>query len=512
MLEQVNWAQSFWSVRQRYAANLAVDDGQETITHLELARRTAGLAEALAAAGAGSGTRVCIHLGNTIDAVVTGFAALLTGICEVPVAASAPPEEVARCLDITGAKLAVCNREHAAGLEALGIRCIVPSEIAPLDLDRARFASVPAAVHSRIAFTSGSTGQPKPIVHSHGGRWLSGVLQRATLPFRPDGGSRLLAMTPYTHGAALLCFAFLDHGGGVELVDGVDLGRVRPLILDGGVDAIFAPPTVLAKLTAALKGERVRTVRAIFTGTAPLAPSVYAAARDVFGPVVRITYGKTEVFNPITVLDAEETDRFYKDGGGDSNCVGWPEAGVDLRILGPGNEVLPVGEEGEVFVAAQHMSLGTLREDRLEPWPAEGHATGDLGYLDACGRLHIVGRKSDAIKSGGYKLYPAEVERVIAGATGREDIVVVGLPSDYWGEVVTAVTAAAWPDWQEEVKAACAGLPRHKRPRLFATLPQLPRNAQLKIVRRQVVAQLRDNYTFTDGPYPALSSADDGGR
>jgi acyl-CoA synthetase (AMP-forming)/AMP-acid ligase II len=215
----------------------------------------------------------------------------------------------------------------------------------------------------------------------------------------------------------------------------------------------------------------------------------------MFGPVVRVTYGKTEVVNPIAILRPEETEEWYAEGGGADGaaCVGWPGQGVEI-VLGAGDEVL---------LRARHMSEGTLdAELNVVPWRADGfHPTGDVGRFDERGRLHLVARLSDAMKSGGYKIYPQEIERALAPAG---EAVVVGFPSEYWGEVIVAVAETPDEGWAAAARAACSDLAPFKRPRLYAGVAAFPRNGQGKVVRRVLLAELFRNWRLVDGPRPVF--------
>jgi acyl-CoA synthetase (AMP-forming)/AMP-acid ligase II len=165
--------------------------------------------------------------------------------------------------------------------------------------------------------------------------------------------------------------------------------------------------------------------------------------------------------------------------------------------------VIDGGAEGEVLLRAAHMSEGTLDADfNVVPWRVDGfHATGDVGRIDEQGRLHLVARLSDAMKSGGYKIYPQEIERALAPAG---DAVVVGFPSDYWGEIIVAVVEAASPGWEAAAKAACGDLAPFKRPRFHASVAALPRNGQGKVVRRLLLAELQRQWRLVDGPRPVF--------
>ena len=128
---------------------------------------------------------------------------------------------------------------------------------------------------------------------------------------------------------------------------------------------------------------------------------------------------------------------------------------------------------------------------------AEGefHATGDLGYRDDAGRLFLAGRAHDVIKTGGYKIYPEEIERVLPAG-----VAVVGIPSTHWGEVIVAVSEGG--DVTAQVAAATAGLARYKQPRACLSIEKLPRSLQGKVQRSRMRDMVLARYNMADGPYP----------
>jgi malonyl-CoA/methylmalonyl-CoA synthetase len=362
---------------------------------------------------------------------------------------------------------------------------------------------VPADAWGRLIFTSGTTGRPKAIVHTHGGRWTAHLLQRAVLPFTPGRGDRVLLMTPYVHGASLITAAWLEQGAEVVLQDGVRAEAVLP-VLEAGCAAIFAPPTVLAKILALFPGRRFEGVRCIFTGTSTLSRTLWQRAAEAFGPVVRVTYGMSECFNPITVLEAPEVAAAMAEPeGGLGACLGWPGPGVEVAIRGEDGAALPAGEAGEIWLRARHMNAGTIAAGGFVPRPPGAwHRTGDLGAVDARGRLHLSGRAADVMKSGGYRVHPGEIEAVLDGAAGGRALCVLGIPSDYWGEVIVAVAEAPPAGWEADATARVAALARPKRPRAWLALPDLPRNAQGKVVRARVRDAVLASLVLEDGPHP----------
>lgn len=489
----IRWAAFYATIAQRFAERPAVTDAEGQVSYAALLAHAAGLGQALMAAGIRPGDMVATYLRNSRRAVAAACGTLLVGACETPLNISYTAQECADTLGLAACRHVVCDAADAARFTALGCTVHAIDRIAPAPLDPAGFPAVDPALPGRIGFTSGTTGLPKAIVYRHATRFRANLALQASLPWLPGPGERVLLMTPFAHGASLQTLAWLDQGGEVVLIDGVRLDLIEPLLAAGSIAALFAAPTVLAKLAAAFPGRRFEGVRTVFTGTAPLPPAIHAAARAMFGPVIRLTYGKTEVFNPITVLAPAETERYYAEPAPEDGacCVGWPGPGVELAI-----------EDGEILIRAAHMSDGTLIDGRIVPWRADGfHATGDLGRIDAQGRLHLMARLSDAMKTGGYKVYPQEIERLLG-----PDCVVLGFPSTYWGEIITVAAERPPAGWEQTARAATAPLSPHKRPRFYLAVEALPRNGQGKIVRRRLLAELQARYRLHDGPRPTLES------
>ncbi len=360
--------------------------------------------------------------------------------------------------------------------------------------------------HGKIVFTSGTTGLAKAIVHSHFRRWLANLLLRAHLPKTPDGQSCILLMTPFVHGASLLTYAYLDHGAAIYLMDGVHTDRVRELLKRRAVTAMFAPPTVLAKLTAAFEGERYDCLQTIFCGTATLEPVVYERAKNIFGPIVRVTYGKTETFNPITVLPPDACDAFYaRPRNKLGTCLGWPASGVEVRIGDDESNPVDGDTPGEIYIRSPHEMVGYIDQSGFHPVAEdEWHATGDIGWIANDGTLMLAGRAHDVIKSGGYKIYPQELEAVLGSAVAPALIAAVGVPSTYWGQVVVAVAETPDTSWEANAATAAEKLAKYKRPRAFVSVSTFPRGGQDKVRRDKLVEMLMQHYRLEDGPHPKL--------
>ena len=346
----------------RYAERIAVRDNAGAITYRVLFRRAAALAHALRDAGVTPAEPVVTFLRNGIPAVVAHYAVMLSGAADVPINPALSKADVGVCIGIAKARRVITSRELAGQFRGLGLQAICVEDCGEAELDAGSFPPLPADALARVVFTSGTTGLPKGAVHDQEGRWLANLLLRASLP--QIGGARrnLLLMTPFAHGSSLMTLAYHGRGETVTLLDGVDLDVVLPLIERGEIDEMFAPPTVLTKLVDAAGDRALLGLRTVFCGTAVLTPTLYHRARRVFGPIIRVTYGKSEVFNPITVLEPAETDAWYRERGVDADaCVGWTAPGVEIAIRTEDGRAAAGGEEGEVFIRARHMMRGYLR-------------------------------------------------------------------------------------------------------------------------------------------------------
>ena len=508
MPEMLARAAALAVVARRFADRIAVTDRNGAIRYDALFRKAAGLAHDLVAAGVQPGEPVASVVRNSIASVWAGYGIALSGAADLALNPNLNEADRRHCLGLGQVRHVVTTGGEAGFFEGLGLTVHRVEQVGERPLVADELPATGMEDWARVGFTSGTTGPSKGIVTTQRGRWMGNLLQRATMPHRPGPNSRLLLMTPFSHGASLLTFAYLDVGGSVVLLDGVDAGHVIGLIRRGEVDEMFAPPTVLAKIVAAAEGTGLPGLKTIYCGTAVLSPRLYARARAIFGPVIRITYGKTEVVNPITVLEAPETEAWYAEGGEHADaCVGWPASGVEITIdgqFGAAPGAAP-GTVGEVRIRAQQMMAGTIRPEGYEPLPPGGfHETGDLGYFDDRGRLHLTGRAADVIKSGGYKVAPEEVERVLSAALGRGEVAVFGIDSEYWGQVIVAVAENPAPGWEDVIRAAMAGMTQYKRPRALLAMPELPRNAMLKISRRAVRDHVLAGHRLIDGPRPML--------
>ena len=492
-MQPVPWSADLHALALRHGDRVAVRSSGTSLSYAALSARAHALAAKLDASGVAPGESVAWSLPNGPEAAWASYGITLHGAAETPMAPSLTADEVRWFTGLARTQWVVTQSARRGFFTALGMRVIAVEDIVPAG--PAPRAEVPGEIHGKLISTSGTTGRPKAVVYSHARRAIGHALLKSVLPFQPQPGETILLMTPYTHGASALAYAWFDYGGEVVLLDGVHRAQVEPVLRDR-VAAVFAPPTVINKLAELFPQERFSGVRCVFTGTQTLTEATYRRAERLFGPVVRVTYGKSECTNPITVLAPAETADYYAtEATPEGACLGWPAEGVELEI-----------RDGEIWLRARQMAEGIIDATGLHAFEGGWHATGDMGWIDGRGRLWLSGRLADIIKSGGYKVQPEEIEAVLAGISGCGQIVVTALPSDYWGEVIVAATEQASAGWRAQAEARVECLSKHKRPRAYLALPVLPRNAQGKISRREVRAAILERFRLVDGPHPKLKT------
>ena len=485
-----------------FGDRVAVTSRGRILSYAQLAEQANAVRAAVISAGAAPGDVVAIVARNGPGVVVASYGVMSSGAAEFVVDLNLGADDFAYAVRIMGVRRVVVERDLIKRVDGLGLQVMVLEEITGKPAHDVAAPPFDWKARGKLGMTSGTTGRSKAIVHRHDRRWNAHLLLRAHLPFIPGANDRVLLMTSYSHGAALLAATWFDHGASVELIDGVDAAYADELFARRELTAVFAAPTVIVKLLSSTRHARIEGIKCIFCGTATLQPALYRAAAEKFGPVVRVTYGKSEMYNPITVLETHEAEDYYRDLTSlEAVCLGTPGTGVEIVIRDDNGRICAAGEHGEIHLRSPHMMIGHIDGQGYHELP-EGafHATGDLGYLDERGRLFLAGRAHDVMKTGGYKIYPEEIERVLPPG-----MVVVGIPSAHWGEVIVAVSEGEAAGMAEAVTAATAGLARYKQPRACLTIEAIPRSLQGKVQRSRVRDLVLARYAMEDGPYPAFT-------
>ena len=349
--------------------------------------------------------------------------------------------------------------------------------------------------------TGGTTGAPKGVMNTHRSFQTFVAQYMIAISY---GGSEIpvnLAAAPMTHTAGLLSLACSARGGVVVVLEKPDPTLIFEAIGRHRVTEFFLPPTVLYRLLEIPGIERIdfSSLRYLMYGAAPMSLEKLKKAIGVFGPVMTGGYGQTEAPASISYLRPDE--HMAGDGLASDErlaSVGRPNVLTRVEILDDQNRVLPQGETGEICVHGDLVMKGYYRapEKTAEAIVNGWLHTGDIGHLDAEGFLHITDRKKDMIISGGFNIYPSEVEQVIWAHPAVQDCAVIGVPDEKWGEAVKAVVELN--PGRQVTAAALIALCREKlggvkAPKSVDFLETLPRSPVGKVLKKD----LRQRYWAT---------------
>ena len=323
-----------------------------------------------------------------------------------------------------------------------------------------------------IMYTSGTTGVPKGAVLSHG-NLLAGA-EALLLAWRWSDRDRLVLALPLFH-AHGLCVGL--HGTLLAGASAVLLPRFTPdAVLDAARDQratlFFGVPTMYHRILESARAGELGRLRLCVSGSAPLPADLHARLAEAAGQLVLERYGMTE-----TLMIASNP----YDGERRAGSVGLPLPGVDVILSGDDNEILVRGPN--VFGG-----YWGRPDETAAAFAGSWFRTGDLGAWDPDGYLRILGRSKELIISGGYNVYPLEVEDVLLAHPGVAEAAVVGTPSEEWGESVVAyvVTDACAPSAEDLLRFAAERLAPYKRPRTIRFVDSLPRNALGKVLKHKL--------------------------
>jgi acyl-CoA synthetase (AMP-forming)/AMP-acid ligase II len=350
----------------------------------------------------------------------------------------------------------------------------------------------PADVILRVN-TGGTTGLPKSVMHSR--RTMHLIVFNWMACFPAPTPPVHLVMGPVTHAAGVIALNILATGGTNVLMPAPELKRIPGLIERFRVTDFFLPPTAIYMLLAepGVREHDYASLRHFFYTAAPMSADRLRVAIEVFGPVMAQIYGQTEMISPSTVLSPRDHVEAIASGKLHRLVsAGRPAPIADIAIMDDEGRLLPDGERGEIVQRGDGRMVGYYKDPAAtEAVSGFGwHHTGDVGYRDSDGFYYVVDRKKDMIITGGFNVYPAEVEQVVMRDPAVSDCAVIGVPDDKWGEMVTAVLelkagAALDPEaLLARCRAELGGVRAPKRVEIVAVLPRSPVGKVLKRVIR----------------------------
>jgi len=458
------------------------------LTYAELDRQADRAAQALREMGVNPGDRVAASLPNEADVVVAFHGAMRLGAVWVGVNRALAPPEKAYVLDDAGASLLLCDDD----VPGVGIR-VVPVPEWRQAVDAAADDPVGAVLDPHapagIAYTSGTTGHPKGAVHSQWNLLVPGAVLVSDRGYGPDLRKGDCLPLTILNMVVLTTVLVAQAGGCCIVMDRIDPRGIADWVRDERITTWNGPPAVLHGLATddAVPADALRSLDEVWTGGADCPEAVRVMFEDKFDQVVLATYGLSEA---PTVVSIDP-----RGGPHVAGSSGKPLPHLAVRVTDDAGGSLPTGDTGEIRVGPADdlyrpmLGYWERPEATAEAVVGDELRTGDLGFLDADGNLHVRDRKSLVILRGGANVYPAEVERVLHEAPGVSSCAVVGVPDERLGErVVAAVELAPGATvGEEELREHClANLARYKVPERFIVVDSLPRNAMGKIIRREL--------------------------
>ena len=492
---------------QRHPRKTALIGPAREMTFGELDRESNQFANALLEAGLAKGDRVAVMCPNIPEYGIFHFGAARTGCVQVHLSVMYRAEEIARILDLTGARLIVVDEEFLPVIDAArgklpGLERVVVIAAAGDDSFENFIAKKPdtppdiAIMESDplgMTFTGGTTGLPKGAVVSHRARYVSAYT--VVIEHELTGEDVCAALTPLFHAVGLFIWfqAAMLAGCTTVMLRRWDAAAFVEACARYGITAAMTVPIQLRAILNAphFDAGKLASFRKIGCGGANVPADMIADGRAKLPGVKLIDhYGQSET-GILTVLKP-----WYP--ADKNHTIGRPAIGVDLRVLdGNGNAVKP-GEIGEIVVKGDFLFDGYF-DNTVETAAyfkgGDGWGwTGDLATIDEDGFVTLAGRSKDMIISGGINVYPREVELILGAHDAVAECTLFGVPDDKWGEALIALVVAgdgAADELPDLLSAYCNDrLARFKCPREIRIVAEIPRTTAGKIQK----AKLRDDY------------------
>ena len=477
-------------------------------TWRDLERATAMMANLLQSLQLPSGSRIAVQVEKSVEAMLLYLATLRAGHVFLPLNTAYQSAEMAYFITNAEPAVVVCSPSNFGWVSQLAFQAGTAHVFTLGDdrqgslLERAAHCSdrhepvVCAADDlAAILYTSGTTGRSKGAMLTHGNLLTNAQMLKDYWGWQP--GDVLIHALPifHVHGLFVAIHAALLNGSKMIWMARFEARRVIEKLPEATV--FMGVPTLYVRMLAepSLNREACRSMRLFIAGSAPLLIETFEAWVARTGHTILERYGMSETImltsNPYSA-DPRHADQSERRGG----TVGFPLPGVSLRVVDEHGQALPVDGIGGIEVKGPNVFKGYWRmpEKTAEEFTADGFfRTGDVGRVDARGYVTIVGRSKDLIISGGYNVYPAEIEGYLNELPGVAESAVVGVPHPDFGEVGVAVIiarAGAAPDPKALLAALKSRLANFKIPKHAVVVDELPRNTMGKVQKNR----LRETY------------------
>jgi acyl-CoA synthetase (AMP-forming)/AMP-acid ligase II len=465
-----------------YGAAPCLTEGQRIVSFKEFDSLTDRLGNALLDAGLRPGDRVGVLLPNGIDCLVAYYALAKSGLIRVSLNTRETVDDHRYKLADSGCRALFCE----GTLDNAGVELSFDSEtIARMtDAGGSALCQIDRSLDEplRLGYTGGTTGKPKAVTLTTRGELAE--LSAFLMDLVPDIGAQdtFLHAAPIAHASGAFFLPSIVRGMQSIVMKKFDPAEFLVLAEATQATVTFLVPTMLAILLEQPGQEQANLrFRRIAYGASPISPTLLRRAETRFGRIFAQTYGQAESPMVITYLAPEHHDRI-------GSC-GRPFTCVDVGIMDEHDALLGPGQIGEVVCRGPQLMAYYWNRPEATATAFRGGwlHTGDIGRMDEDGFFYLLDRKNDMLISGGYNVYPREVEEVLMSYEGVTEAAVIGIPDEKWGDRVHAVVAARPNlDVKSLLAHAASQLANFKRPKSVDVWDELPKSGANKILRRQV--------------------------
>ncbi|NLY95443.1 MAG: AMP-binding protein [Myxococcales bacterium] len=429
--------------------------GETVATYKEVRERTSQYVQALASQGLGVGSRVAVISGNRPEVLYNIAASSISGLCTTALHPLGSLDDHAYMIEDAGIDTLIFDpqgfeqrakelKERVPGLkrflafgpsevgvdypklaETFEPKPLVAAEISPEDLNT-------------IVYTGGTTGRPKGVIQPFRSGAYMTMVQMAEWEFPEE--IRFLIATPLSHAAAAVFVPTLQKGGALYVMKGFTPDAFFDMVEQHAITTTFLVPVMIYALLDHPRGKTadLSSLKTLFYGASPMSPARLKEGLERWGQIFFQFFGQSEA--PMVISHLKKADHDLSKPERLASC-GRPTPWVHVALLDDDNKPVPKGEAGEICVRGPLVMQGyhKLPEATEETLAGGWLHTGDVGRFDEDGFLYIVDRKKDMIVTGGFNVFPREVEDVIATHPAVAQVAVIGVPEEKWGEAVKAV-------------------------------------------------------------------------
>ncbi|MGP1630775.1 MAG: malonate--CoA ligase [Giesbergeria sp.] len=478
---------------------IAPDGSTLYYTWADLDHASARIANLLASLGLPAGARVAVQVEKSVEALALYLATLRAGLVFLPLNTAYRSAEVEYFVRDAEPAVVVCTPAAFGWVSKIAFQAGTQAvytlgeyrsgsllERAAHQSDTHRPMACGADTLAAIVYTSGTTGRSKGAMLTHGNLLANAAMLKDYWGWRQD--DVLIHALPIFHVHGLFVAVHAALLGASKMLWFAKFDPAAVVAALPRATVFMGVPTLYVRMLgeAGLTREAVAHMRLFISGSAPLLIETFRAWQERTGHTILERYGMSET----TMLTSNPYAADARFGGATERCggtVGFPLPGVDLRVADAQDQPLPDGEIGGIQVRGASVFGGYWRmpEKTAQEFTADGwFRTGDVGQVDARGYVSIVGRSKDLIISGGYNVYPAEIEGFLNELPGVQESAVVGVPHPDFGEVGVAVLVAragSKPEPGQLLAALKAQLANFKIPKRCVVVPELPRNTMGKV-------------------------------